>query len=796
MWHWARLWEWEQYEYEEPLRDVTPAEKAQLDAVKSRIESIIAANMSSANYINGTIIPRARATFEKAAIRRTDDGGIIGAPLLSNDECNRPKGELRLDDIENMLNAFALNSHINNDPKYDDDFFLVMDHAIDQGFAFGHGNGTNHHYGYNIRKIYDAMWLMRDKIAARGKTDEYVKVLAYWSGLAETRKPYVYGRDELLDSWHTLLIPKIVSALMLPDEAEQYRAMKSLGVWLSGSLGFTPGTIGGIKPDGTTFHHGGFYPAYSTGAFAMIGYFCKATRGTDFTLSEQARRNFKLALMTMASYTDLRDWGLGLAGRHPFGKNGRIPDADVNAFGYLAALGDLTGSGKGADPELAGAYLRLKGTDKELNSLFRKEGISAGPTPSGFFVYNYGAAGIHRRGDWMVTLKAFNTDVWGSEIYTKDNRYGRYQSYGSAPIIGSGNPVSAAASGFVQEGWDWNRVPGATTIHLPYPELESPLPGTLMERNPERFSGASSLEGRNGILALHFVEKDRKNFTPGATAYKSVFCFDNRMVFLGSGIDNDNQAYPTETTLFQLRMDSPAEQIEVDGELYDAFPLNLSKGGERLALSDTKGNFYVVKNAAAVNITKKEQTSPNDKTRAPQTGNFATAWIDHGRAPQAGRLRICGLHPAHEQGDHAPDQERRLRSAAPGQHGPRREGPRHGHHELRLLRGIHGPGACAQSDRRVDRHGAHRHGRTGRDERLHARPRPHGEDLHHASGEPPHRKRGAFGRRMGACRTISRRGGRFPRHRNAAEDNLPPRTARGVPAQEEITIFTHNLIYL
>ena len=87
-----------------------------------------------------------------------------------------------------MLNAFALNSHINNDPKYDDDFFLVMDHAIDQGFAFGHGNGTNHHYGYNIRKIYDAMWLMRDKIAARGKTDEYVKVLAYWSGLADSRR--------------------------------------------------------------------------------------------------------------------------------------------------------------------------------------------------------------------------------------------------------------------------------------------------------------------------------------------------------------------------------------------------------------------------------------------------------------------------------------------------------------------------------------------------------------------------------------------------------------------------------
>ncbi|WP_417015440.1 chondroitinase family polysaccharide lyase [Alistipes sp.] len=634
LWHWARLWEWEQYEYDEPLQEPTPEQKKELDLVKSRINAIVEANMSSGNYINGTIIPRALKTFAAANIHRTDDGGIIGAPLLSNDECNRPKGELRLDDIENMLNAFALNSYVNGDPKYDDDFFLVMDHAIDQGFAFGHGNGTNHHYGYNVRKIYDAMWLMRDKIAQRGKTDEYVRVLAYWSSLAETRKPYVYGRDELLDSWHTLLMPKLISALMLPTEAEQLRAMKGLSRWMSGSLNFTPGTIGGIKVDGTTFHHGGLYPAYSTGAFASIGYYCKAVRGTEFNLTEEARKCFKLALLTMANYTNLRDWGLGIAGRHPLNKNNRIPDADVNAFGYLAALGDLTGSGKAVDPDLAGAYLRLKGTDKELNSLFKKEGIGVGPTPSGFFVYNYGALGIHRRGNWMVTLKAFNSDVWGSEIYTRDNRYGRYQSYGTTPIIGSGNPVTAAESGFVQAGWDWNRAPGATTIHLPWAELNNPLPGTLMERNPERFSGASSLEGQNGILALHFIEGNRKNFTPGATAYKTVFCFDNRLVFLGSGIDNNNSTYPTETTLFQLNLEDRGEQLEVDGEFYDTFPLQLSKSGQRVALSDTKGNYYVVKNVSALNVTKQEQSSPNDKTHAMQTGSFATAWIDHGRAPK------------------------------------------------------------------------------------------------------------------------------------------------------------------
>lgn len=651
LWHWTRLWEWEQYEYDIPLQELTPEQKQQLDLVKSRIGAIVEANMSSTNYINGTIIPRALKTFGSAVIRRTADGGVIGAPLLSNDECNRTKGELRLDDIENMLNAFALNNYINRDKKYDDDFFLVMDHAIDQGFAFGHGNGTNHHYGYNVRKIYDAMWLMRDEIAARGKTDEYVRTLAYWSGLSETRKPYVYGRDELLDSWHTLLMPKLISALMLPTEAEQYRAMAGLSRWLSGSLDFTPGTIGGIKVDGTTFHHGGLYPAYSTGAFAMLGYYCKAVEGTDFVPTEQARQTLKLALLTMSRYTNLRDWGIGIAGRHPLNKNGRIPDPDVNAFGYLAALGDLTGSGKGVDPELAGAYLRLKGTDKQLNARFKKEGISEGATPSGFFVYNYGALGIHRRGDWMVTLKAYNSDVWCSEIYTRDNRYGRYQSYGTAPIIGSGSPVSAAESGFVQEGWDWNRMPGATTIHLPWELLDSPRPGTLMERNPERFSGASSLEGRNGILAFQFAERDYKNFTPGATAHKSIFCFDNRMVFLGSGIDNDNTTYPTETTLFQLQLSDPGEQMEVDGEFYTDFPLNLTPNGDRIALADTEGNFYVVHNASGtLHVLKQEQSAPNDKTRQLKKGNFATAYIDHGRAPkQAGYEYVVYIQPSNKE---------------------------------------------------------------------------------------------------------------------------------------------------
>ena len=145
----------------------------------------------------------------------------------------------------------------------------------------------------------------------------------------------------------------------------------------------------------------------------------------------------------------------------------------------------------------------MNGKNSPETRFFKEKGIQPAKAPQGFFVYNYGAAGIHRRANWMVTLKGFNTNVWGSEIYTKDNRYGRYQSYGSIQIMGY---PSRKASGYVEEGWDWNRLPGTTTIHLPLVLLDNPRSGTLMARSTENFAGTSSLEGRNGMFAMKLKE--------------------------------------------------------------------------------------------------------------------------------------------------------------------------------------------------------------------------------------------------------------------------------------------------
>ena len=613
LWHWCLVWKWEQLSYDIPLAsELTDRQKKDLKTVEQRLTDFLKVEKAPQGQVNA-----AYKTFEKAAIKPSAAGtGFVGTPIVAPDEQDKKKGEMSWNDIEKMLAGFAYDASCNRNKTSEENYFTVFDYAIDQGFAFGSGMGTNHHYGYQIRKIYTTAWLMRDAIYRHPHRDAYLSALRFWAALQETRRPCSPTRDELLDSWHTLLMAKFISAMMFPDMREQEQALSGLSRWLSSSLRYTPGTIGGIKIDGTTFHHGGFYPGYTTGVLATVGQFIAFTNGTGFELTEEARQHIKSAFVAMRNYCNLYEWGIGISGRHPF--NGKMGSEDIEAFAHIALSGDLSGKGDSFDRGLAADYLRLlNGRDTPNARFFKKEGIEPARAPQGFFVYNYGSAGIFRRADWMVTLKGYTTDVWGAEIYVKDNRYGRYQSYGSVQIMGKGNPVSRAGSGFVQEGWDWNRLPGTTTIHLPFELLDSPLKGTMMARSKENFSGSTSLDGRNGMFAMKLMERDYENFTSDFVARKSVFCFDNRMVCLGTGITNSNTDYPTETTLFQVKYNGKDAKAGDDGYW----------------LQDGYDNYYHVVDGT-VRSQVAEQESRHEKTRAVTKGKFSSAWLEHGKAPK------------------------------------------------------------------------------------------------------------------------------------------------------------------
>lgn len=627
LWHWCRVWQWEQYQYDLPLSDrLTQKRQTDLRQISERLDEYAKNSLASRLKIK-----EAYKTFKTAGIQ-VSGNGFVGAPIVAPDEQDKKARELSWADVEIMLVGFASDYLVNKNAQAGINYFTVFNYAINQGFAYGSGMGTNHHYGYQVRKIYTTAWLMREAIYAHASKQEILSMLTFWSALQETRKPYQYGRDELLDTWHTLLMAKLISAMLVEDERERDRAMNGLSRWLSTSLVYTPGTIGGIKVDGTTFHHGGFYPAYTTGMLAMIGYFVGLTLDTDYGLTLDARKVFKKALESIRNYSNLYEWGIGIGGRHPF--TGSMKKDDVLAFAFLALAGDLSGNGESIDQSLAADYLRLETENTPQSKLLRSKGVKAASAPQGFFVYNYGSAGILRRKDWMVTLKGYNTDVWGAEIYTKDNRYGRYQSYGSVQIFGKSSVEARSDNGYIEQGWDWNRLPGTTTIHLPLELLDSPNKGTTMARSKENFSGSTSWKGKHGIFAMKLMEREMAHFTPDFVARKSVFCFDNRLICLGTGISNSNTDYQTETTLFQSAYRSDREAIRINGKKINGLLDETIPDQKVNALWDGYGNYYQVAKGE-VHVHVAEQNSKHNKTRKDIKGEYSTAWISHGKAPQS-----------------------------------------------------------------------------------------------------------------------------------------------------------------
>jgi chondroitin-sulfate-ABC endolyase/exolyase len=625
--HWNSLWKWES-ELTHDLA-VSPTLTAEQETTLTSIEAAIADRLPRA--ANSSVIANATALFTASTIRNSDTFWI-GSPLVVKPD--KTASDISLAELGTMMMGLAQDALFNNSTTSRQHYIDLWDFAHDQGFAYGSAMGNNHHYGYETRQIFQSAYMMRDHLSSTGRIEDVAATLSFWSGLPEARNTFNNTRDGIVDTWNTLLFPRLIAAMLTPEPTQRYRALASLVRWMSSSLEFTPGNMGGLKPDGTVFHHAGHYPAYAVGGFEGIGNFIATLAGSSLNLTHSARTNLATSLHAMARYTHLTDWSIGLSGRHPH--QGGMTSAVIEAFGLLALLGGIDDPTQAIDPSLAGEYLRLQSTDTPLKQHLSTH--TAASTPSGFFVYNHAAAGVHRFGNNMVNIKGYNSDVWGSEIYTNDNRYGRYQSYGAVEIFNEGNPVSRTNSRFNEAGWDWNRLPGTTTIHLPLDLLESPITTTLMARSKEDFAGASSLQGRYGIFGMKLWEENHinnTNYTRDFKARKSVFAFDKRIVCIGTGISNSNTQHPTQTTLYQQSIIASTDRMSVNGTFQDAsgFHYDSEETDGPSQLSDLSGNYYRVSGRHRIIVEGKQQHSRHNKTRESTTGNFLTARIDHGTSP-------------------------------------------------------------------------------------------------------------------------------------------------------------------
>ena len=380
-----------------------------------------------------------------------------------------------------------------------------------------------------------------------------------------------------------------------------------------------------------------------------MSYLFRILSDTPFRLSEPAYKSMRKALLAFDVCGTPESGLLSICGRHPM--NGGMAGLG-GAFLNMVMAGSPDGS-EPVDGEFASVYMRLFGEPKDAAVRQSFAAAKAAPAPplSGHWSLNYAGLAVHRRPGWLVGIKGYNRWVEASEIYATDNRWGRYLSNGGVQILSQSG--SMLDNGIRQEGWDWNRSPGATMVHLPLEKLECPFP-YVQKRSAQIMATGTDLEG-DGVFGFALDEDDSplnaegcmvcrdengrtRVYGNGLKGRLSVFCFGDYLVCLGSGIASVNRDYPTETILFQNALKRGDQPVFVNA--VPALPGLPSEETHAeapgTAVVDAVGNAFYVTGTQKVRLSRREQESFNNKTpkgRVATTGLFAAGWIDHGNAP-------------------------------------------------------------------------------------------------------------------------------------------------------------------
>ena len=508
--------------------------------------------------------------------------------------------------------AFMYNS--TEDKKYKKEIYEIfkkgLNHLYEQGWTKGSCQGTIHHLGYQVRELYQSIFLMKEPLLKDKNLKQAKEMVTWYSAMGILYTPDSEIKGVNADVLNTMLPGMLIAILLNDDDKVTASQLYQLNHYLTKSIDYAPGLLGGFKEDGSMFHHMQNYPAYAKGAFEGLTPIMYYLGNTAFALDDYSFNIVKKAVLMTRVYSNTHTWLISISGRHP---DDRFQISD-EVFRYLA-LGKKVGN----DSELANAYLRLAPQGRfaeELSSL----GFKAETTPQGAWTMNMSSLQLHRRDNWLIGVKGYSRYLVGNETYIKNNLFGRYMSYGNFQILEN----SLIESGYVQQGWDWAHFPGTTAIALPIDKLKSPISQVdiysgveEMLLSDETFSGGNSLNN-NGMFAMKLHEHSKYNDTHRAR--KSVFLFDNRVILLGSNIENKSD-YETHTTLFQNYLSDKNSISKVEKIKNNNFIL------------DTQNNLYKVVEG---NLKYKNglQHSLDQNKGTPTENYYEMAYINHGKNPK------------------------------------------------------------------------------------------------------------------------------------------------------------------
>ncbi|MDE2832470.1 MAG: chondroitinase family polysaccharide lyase [Gemmatimonadota bacterium] len=595
-------------------------------------------------------IRRGHSNLANYEIRRENDL-ILGKPLFAARSSYRPYFQSV---FQNVLLRLVLDYRLNGNEEAKDRVIDVFDYLHDQGWADGSGVGAMHHEFLRIASYAHAVYLMRDILEDTERLERELASLKWYSMFGELYEQ-TWDPGTNADFLRSVAMYRLLCILMMDDSPEKVANMRRYVVWLNNALDIAPGWLDTIKPDYTGFHHRGIYAnAYAPNAFHVASVLVYLLHDTPFAVADDKRDNLKQALLTSRIMANTYDISMAVNGRFP--RNTAVATKLLPAYMYVAL------SYSPVDAELSGAFMQLWKPESQLliEDLFERvsvrlmylhtpgamqmmadfasAGYASATPPSGHWTLPYGALSIHRREDWMVSMKGWGKYVWDYESSGRNNPLGRYLSYGTMLIYANGDPVGREASGIVRDGWDWSMWPGTTVIRLSHEQLKHE--GRDRNFSDETFVGGVNIEGQNGVFALKLHDT---RFNTSFRAVKTVFCFDDVLVCLGSGIENDDGGHTTVTPLFQAAI-SEDRSTGVNGESVRGIPYVFSGvKGHGVWLMDSLGNGYVIPDGGELRVQRQVQTPGDFGDDSGGTGAFELAYLDHGSAPQGASYHYAVL---------------------------------------------------------------------------------------------------------------------------------------------------------
>ena len=607
---WGDLHYYQSLEKTVSLKTPTAQELSDLEKITTNYERFILASNPAQNEIN-----TAYSKYNNLEISFNSEK-ISGKPLYGLNFSTDKNVKV----VDDFLLVLVKDFKYNNNQTSLTYFLNTVRHLLDQGYAEGSLMESVFLIGYHFRNVSSAIHLMKTELETANLWDDAKKMVEWYVGLDG-----IWDKNALnsnMDDALTRSITRLGACLYKETDVQKVQYLKGYKLFLETYFTLRNTTGSGIKTDFSGFHHDTFYPGYSFLANNQLALVFNFLSDTNFKMNTTSSSVLKKSLLVSRVISSSGDIPNSLSGRNPF----LNPSFKSGLKSY--------GLSKPEDEQVIEAYNYLYGSDNQTITYGVED------SPNGFWQVNFGNLGVYRQQDWVANVKGFNKHFWGAEIYSSENRYGRYQSYGALEIKNRGG---YEANNFNKNGWDWNKIPGTTTKLLSWNNLvaqnarqdettDSNFASSLRFKIKNNSYIDDKIEGKYGVFGMNFIQKKLSSSHDDSFKFKkSVFFFDGKLICLGSDIYSNNGAIAT--NLFQHTI-SNSNYIQLNNEAISSFPYSgLTNNSKDNWLLDANNIGYYIKKENQVIINRMHQTAPNESDTAFMSGDFSSAYINHGIAP-------------------------------------------------------------------------------------------------------------------------------------------------------------------